>query len=357
MKTEHILIIRFSALGDVAMAVPLVASLAKQYPHIRITVLSRPFARPFFEDLAPNVGFMAADVRNEYHGVRGLNTLYRRLTAKRFTAVADLHNVLRSEYLRMRFNLGRYHVAHINKHRKGKRRLVRSKDKVMKQQPTSLQNYTDVLERLGYPVTIDFKSIFPEGGGDLTQLPAEFQERYTTTHHPSPATPWIGIAPFAAHEGKIYPTDRMERVIGLLTERHPNARIFLFGGGDDEYRVFEEWCQRYPTCVNASKQLDGLRNELVLMSHLHVMLSMDSGNMHMASLTGIPVVSIWGATHPYAGFMGYNQPADRALGIDMPCRPCSIFGNKPCQRGDYACMKGIEPEQVVQKMESLLPKE
>ena len=93
------------------------------------------------------------------------------------------------------------------------------------------------------------------------------------------------------------------------------------------------------------------------MSHLHVMLSMDSGNMHMASLTGIPVVSIWGATHPYAGFMGYNQPADRALGIDMPCRPCSIFGNKPCQRGDYACMKGIEPEQVVQKMESLLPKE
>ena len=50
MKTEHILVIRFSAMGDVAMTVPVIQSLAKQYPKVRITVLSRPFARPFFED-------------------------------------------------------------------------------------------------------------------------------------------------------------------------------------------------------------------------------------------------------------------------------------------------------------------
>ncbi|MCR4853939.1 MAG: glycosyltransferase family 9 protein [Prevotella sp.] len=349
MKTEHILIIRFSALGDVAMAVPVVASLAKQYPHVRITVLSRPFARPFFEGLAPNVGFMEADVRKEYHGVRGLNALYRRLTAKRFTAVADLHNVLRSEYLRLRFNLGRYRVAHINKHRKGKRMLARSHDKQMKQQPTSFQNYLDVFERLGYPVTIDFQSIFPSGGGDLSTLPEAFRQK-------AEGESWIGIAPFAAHEGKVYPLDRMEKVIAQLTERHPNSRIFLFGGGDDEFQVFAEWCQRYPACISASQQLDGMRNELVLMSHLNVMLSMDSGNMHMASLTGIPVVSIWGATHPYAGFMGFNQPLDRALGVEMPCRPCSVFGNKPCLRGDYACLTSIEPQQVVAKLESFLPR-
>ena len=100
MKHEHILIIRFSALGDVAMTVPVVYSLARQYPHVRITVLSKAFARPFFENIAPNVGFMEADVKKEYHGVKGLNTLYRRLTAKKFTAIADLHNVIRSSYLR-----------------------------------------------------------------------------------------------------------------------------------------------------------------------------------------------------------------------------------------------------------------
>ena len=114
MKKEHILVIRFSAMGDVAMVVPVVWSLAHQYPDIRITVLSRTFARPLFEDLTPNVGFMAADLKHEYRGIKGLNALYRRLAAKQFTAVADLHSVLRSEYLRMRFNMGRYRVAHIN---------------------------------------------------------------------------------------------------------------------------------------------------------------------------------------------------------------------------------------------------
>ena len=120
MKKDHILIIRFSALGDVAMTVPVVYSLARQYPDVRVTVLSRSFARPFFEDLAPNVGFMEADLKREYHGIKGLNALYRRLAAKQFTHIADLHNVLRSEFLRMRFNIGSYKVAHIDKHRKGR---------------------------------------------------------------------------------------------------------------------------------------------------------------------------------------------------------------------------------------------
>jgi ADP-heptose:LPS heptosyltransferase len=75
MKTEHILVIRFSALGDVAMTVPVVYSLAHQYPDIRITVLSKPFARVFFENMAPNVGFMEADLQKEYHGIKGLNSL------------------------------------------------------------------------------------------------------------------------------------------------------------------------------------------------------------------------------------------------------------------------------------------
>ena len=156
MKTEHVLIIRFSALGDVAMTVPVVASLASQYPHVRFTVLSRGFAKAFFEDLAPNVGFMEADLKQEYRGVRGLNSLYRRLTAKHFTAIADLHNVLRSEYLRARFNLGRYKVQHINKHRLGKRRLVAASNKRLVQQPTSIQNYCDVFNKLGQgrPVAI-----------------------------------------------------------------------------------------------------------------------------------------------------------------------------------------------------------
>ena len=346
MRTEHVLIIRFSALGDVAMTVPVVFSLARQYPHVRFTVLSRGFARPLFEDLAHNVGFMEADLKNEYRGIKGLNALYRRLTAKHFTAIADLHHVLRSDYLRTRFNLGRYRVEHIDKHRKGRNQLTRSNNKIMVQQPTSFQNYADVFDRLGYPVKVDFHSIFPAEGGDLTLLPEGFQEKPSHQY-------WIGIAPFAAHEGKIYPLPLMRQVIEQLLEHHPHARIFFFGGGKKEFEVFDEWENSFPQCVNASKQLGGLRQEMILMSHLDVMVSMDSGNMHLASLTGIPVVSVWGATHPYAGFAGWGQSTDKFVQLDLPCRPCSIYGNKPCMRGDYACLQNISPDMIVEKVENI----
>lgn len=344
---DHLLIIRFSALGDIAMAVPVVASLARQYPDLRITVLSRPFARVLFEGLAPNVGFMGADIKKEYAGLRGMNALYRRLVAKNITAVADFHNILRSNYLRLRFNLGHYHVAHINKHRRGKHRLTRNNNKVMEQQPTSFHNYLEVLARLGYTVEPTFTSIFPPEGGHLRLLPHVIGEKKKFQQ-------WIGIAPFAAHKGKIYPEQNMEKVIVQLIQRHPSCRIFLFGGGGDEKVIIDGWAEKYKNCVNASAVVGGLKNELILMSHLDVMISMDSANMHLASLTATPVVSIWGATHPFAGFMGWHQNPDNAIGLNLPCRPCSVYGNKPCLRGDYACLKNISPEMVLEKVAKLL---
>lgn len=343
MKTEHILIIRFSAIGDVAMAVPVVYSLATQYPHVRITVLSKGFARPFFEELAPNVSFMEADIKNEYRGVKGLNTLFRRLKAKHFTAIADFHNVLRSDYLRLRFNLDRFHVAHINKHRKGKRKLTSKKKKRLIEQPTSFQNYADVLAKLGYPVDIHFESIFPPEGGDLNLLPPAVGTK-------SDGTQWIGIAPFAAHQGKIYPLPLMQQVIEQLISLKPQCRIFLFGGGEKEMSILDKWCEQYKSCTNASHLCGGLMQELILMSHLDVMLSMDSANMHLASLTATPVVSVWGATHPYAGFLGWNQSLDNVVQTSLDCRPCSIYGNKRCMRGNYPCMNSIQPNEITEKI-------
>ena len=298
MKTEHILVIRFSAMGDVAMTVPVIYSLAKQYPHVRITVLSRSFARPFFENLAPNVGFMEADLKGEYKGVKGLNALYRRLIAKQFTAIADLHSVLRSSYLRMRFNLSNFKVAHIDKHRKGKRKLVASSGKVMEKQPSSFQNYADVFAKLGYPVQMDFTSLFPEEGGDLSLLPEQvFQVTVDNSKDKStvinkdahnPAEPWIGLAPFAAHEGKIYPVQQMEKVVERLIHNHPHCRIFLFGGGKTETPVMDAWEEKYPQVVNASGKLHGISDELILMSHLRLMISMDSGNIQLLRVLRFP---------------------------------------------------------------------
>ncbi len=350
MKKEHILVIRFSAMGDVAMTVPVVLSVARKYPDVRITVLSRAFARTLFEGLAPSVGFMEADLKHEYHGIKGLNALYRRLAAKQFTAIADLHNVLRSEYLRLRFHMGHYRIAHIDKHRKGRRQLTSPDKKVLVQQPTAFQNYADVFARLGYPVDVEFTSIFPEGGGDITLLSDSLQALLAT---PSPA---IGLAPFAAHKGKTYPTEQTRQVVAGLVEKYPEARLFLFGRGQQEEELFAELCQQYGQCVFVANHTETLREELILMSHLDVMMSMDSANMHLASLVGTPVVSVWGATHPFAGFMGWQQKAENAVQTDLSCRPCSAFGQKPCLRRDYACLTGIAPQTIIDKIDSVLNK-
>lgn len=353
MKTEHILVIRFSAMGDVAMTVPVIQSLAKQYPKVRITVLSRPFARPFFEDLAPNVGFMEADIKEEYKGVKGLNALYRRLIAKQFTAIADLHSVLRSDYLRMRFNLDNFKVAHIDKHRKGKRKLVASNGKNLcsnlHRSKTMLMFCTTWIS---YPhgfhiylwgwKTRRFKYLTT--GGIRSR-----RECYLTRRQAhSRAVDWY--CSLRCTRGKNISDTTDGKVIQRLIHNHPHAHIFLFGGGKDETPVMNDWAEKYPQLINASSHLNGLKQELILISHLHVMVSMDSANMHLASLVNTPVVSIWGATHPYAGFMGWHQDPANAVQLDLPCRPCSIYGNKPCARGDFACMKNISPELVTEKL-------
>ena len=166
---------------------------------------------------------------------------------------------------------------------------------------------------------------------------------------------WIGIAPFAKHDGKIYPIELQEQVVAYFAEKS-NIRVFLFGGGSKEKAIFEEWVNKYPTLTSMIGKLT-MSQELQLINQLDVMLSMDSANMHFASLVNTPVVSIWGATHPYAGFMGWNQKEENAVQKEMPCRPCSVFGQKPCLRGDYACLREITPQQIIEKIEQVITHE
>lgn len=348
VRNEHLLVMRFSAMGDVAMLVPVVYSVAMQYPDLRITVLSRGFAKAFFDGLAPNVGFMEADLGKEYRGLRGLNALYRRLKAKHFTAIADMHDVLRTQYLRTRFSIDRYKVFHIDKHRSGKKRMIATSNRQLVQQPTAFENYADVLARLGYPVDLNFKSLFSPQGGNLRQVSLPELKEKKSFHK------WIGIAPFAAHDTKEYPLEQMEAVVANLCQLYTNARLLLFGAGRRERECFERWCEKYPKCLAVSTHAASLYEELVVMSHLDVMVSMDSANTHLASIVDVPVVGIWGSTHPFAGFMGWRQNLDTQVQLDMACRPCSIYGNKMCRRGDLACLAGIKPEQVLEKVEMVL---
>ena len=329
---KKLLVIRFSALGDIAMSVPVVHDLAMQYPDLDITMLSREMARPLFEQMPESVHFIAADLKGRHKGLLGLCRLWRDAHLSDFDYIADFHDVLRTWWLRAEGCLRRKKVAKIDKGRKGKKALTRQKNKVFVQQATSFERYAKVLEQLGFPIKPQFNKL------DYSAFCEKQKEDNET---------WIGIAPFAKHPAKVYPLGKMKQVIKTLSERK-NTTVFLFGGGEEEKRKIAELCAKYPN-VKTAKSQHGLKDELALMGQLDVMLSMDSANMHLASLVGTRVVSLWGGTHPYAGFMGWKQKAEDCIQLDLPCRPCSVYGNKPCLRGDYACMNGIAPEQIIEK--------
>ena len=330
---KKLLVIRFSALGDIAMTVPVVHDLAMQYPDLDITMLSREMARPLFERMPKNVHFFGADLKRRHSGLYGLNHLMADIHFGDFDPVADFHDVLRSQYLRLNCRLSGQQVAKIDKGRKGKKALTRQKNKVFVQQATSFERYAKVLEQLGFPIKLQFVKL------DYS----DFYETQKATNET-----WVGIAPFAKHASKVYPLEKMEEVINALSQKE-NTTIFLFGGGEEEKRQIAKLCDKYPN-VQAAKSQHGLAGELALMGQLDVMLSMDSANMHLASLVGTRVVSVWGGTHPYAGFLGWNQKAEDCVQLDLPCRPCSVYGNKACLRGDYACLKGIQPERIIEKL-------
>ena len=340
-----ILVLRLSALGDVAMTVPVIDSLARQYPGVEVTVLSTPFVAPLFARMPANVRLQGVDL-GKYRGIGGLFRLFRRLRKERYDAVADLHDVLRTKVLRGLFACFGTSTAHIDKGRKEKRELTRPRHKKLVPLKSSFERYADVFRQLGFSVEVTFRSVYGDGKGE-----ASLFQRVTGAPD---ETHWIGIAPFAAHRGKMLPESTVARLIEAAAT-HPRWTVFLFGGKAEAEKL-EGWSRPYDNVLSLAGKLN-LDGELALMSRLEVMVSMDSANMHLASLTGTPVLSVWGATHPYAGFMGWGQSLDRAVQTDLPCRPCSIFGNKPCLRGDYACLTEISAQEIVEKIKSNLSHE
>ncbi len=342
-QKNHILIIRLSALGDVAMTVPVLRVLTERYPKTQVTVLSKPFLRPLFKDI-PNVTFHAAEVKGKHQGILGLYRLYKELKNLNITHVSDFHNVLRSRVLRSFFSFSSIKIAYIDKGRSEKKALTKKKNKIFKPLKTSVQRYADVLEELGYkvlmnqPKALETKVLTPS----IVKLVGE------------KSFCWIGIAPFAAFKGKVYPLERMKKVIEQLSKEN---LIFLFGGKKKEIEILTHISSEFKNTINIAGRLS-LEEELRLISHLDVMLSMDSGNAHLSAMQQVKTVTLWGVTHPYAGFAPFNQPTDYCILSDRkqyPKIPCSVYGNKIFEGYDKV-METIQPDTVVQKIESILRK-
>jgi ADP-heptose:LPS heptosyltransferase len=338
---------RLSAMGDVAMTVPVLRAFVKQYPEVKITVVSRPFFKPFFEGI-PNISFFAFDEKERHKGFLGLFRLFQDLKALHIDAFADLHNVLRSKVVRTFFSLKGKKVAAVDKGRTEKKALTQAENKIFKPLSTMFERHVKVFSTLGFNIDLS-KPEFPLKSVLSEEIVAIIGEENKTL---------IGIAPFAQYDSKVYPLDLMQEVINQLSESRylgTSYKILLFGGGKKEIEILNSLSANKENVISVAGKLK-FQQELELISNLDVMLSMDSGNAHIAAMLGVKVITLWGATHPFAGFSPFNQPLENALVSDrnlFPKLPTSVYGNKKVEGYENA-MRTITPESVVEKITASL---
>ena len=327
------------------MVVPVLRVFSETYPEVQLTILSRAFFKPFFQDFS-NLVFLEADVTQKHKGFMGLLKLSKEANALGIDAVADLHNVIRSKIITRYLKVSGKKTATLDKGRKEKKSLTREKNKNFKQLKTTHQRYADVFEELGFPLNLNnFKPLLKkEINSNIINLLGEKKNKI------------IGIAPFAAYKSKMYPLELMKKVISILDKESP-YQIVLFGGGNEEISQLNAFEEEFSSVINTAGKLN-FSEELALISNLDIMISMDSGNGHLGAMYGIPIISLWGVTHPFVGFVPFGQPNEHSLLADnnkYPLLPTSVYGNNYPAAYENA-METIKPEEIVNKVESVLKK-
>lgn len=335
---QRILVIRLSAMGDVAMCVPVLLALHKKYSNVEVITLSRKRFKSILQPL-PNVAFVEAQVDDVHKGFLGLWKLAKTLKSHNIEAVADFHGVLRSSILRKFLNKSA--TAVIDKGRSDKKKLVNDPS-FFKPLKHTTERYADVLRDLGFEITLE--DDFLQKRSVSTQI---HQKIGTNT------SKWIGFAPFAAHRTKAL---SLQKAIEITKEicKLEHVQVLLFGGGTAEHQMLDQ-ITKHTSAINLANQFT-FEEELDLISNLDVMIAMDSGNGHLAAMYGIPVITLWGNTHPYAGFAPYAQPPENQLTVDLdayPKVPTSIFG-KTIVDGYETVTDTIDTTLIIQRLKALI---
>lgn len=335
---------RFSAIGDVAMTVPVLYSACRTYPDVTFVFITRRTMTGIFVNPPANLRVVGVDLKTDYTGPAGLWRLAREIRQDyAIDCFIDLHDVLRTRLLRLFWRLRGIPCAVIRKGRRHKHALTRSRAKRLEPLVSQIDRYKAVFFKAGLPVNDAFGGLF--GGRSLSP-----GSSYAAICPPkADGDKWVGVAPFAAHKGKVYPPSLMLDALRIIAAQCPRVKYFFFGSAAEQPQI-EPWLGEFQGSVSLAGKKYGFEAELALINHLDTMITMDSANMHLASIASVPTVSVWGATHPYCGFTGWRQSDADIVQMPMTCRPCSVFGNKPCRRADYMCLHAIKPSDVARKV-------
>lgn len=373
----NVLAVRFSAIGDVSMLVPAFQQALASNPELNIIFVSKPFFEPLFSGIE-RLKFIGINL-SDYKGLIGLIRLSSRLSSNNNNGLfLDLHDSLRTRVLRSIWQFRGKKVFVLDKGRAEKALLTRKRNKILLPLKHTVERYLDVFKAAGVfiqrydrpaqrtdsnfnefslPVSADplITEIGPLNwlGGKLsTDLP----------HYPqhSRRAYQFGFAPFAGFALKEFEPEKKVHLLKLLLKTYPQSTIILFGGKDKQAEL-QQLCNATSadefngSVVLASDLAKSFQEELKLIQQLDLMLSMDSGNLHLAAISGVRVLGIYGTTHPYLGFSPYGQEQSGTIGLEgLECRPCTVYGNAKCFRGDFACMRQLSLDLIIEKINSRL---
>ena len=339
-RPKRLLVMRLSAMGDVAMTVPVLLALRRTYPEVGIIALSRKRFFPILHQI-PGISLIEADVNKRHSGVFGLRRLAMEIEKYQTDAIADLHNVLRTKTLRL--FLKRIQSAKVSKGRKERKRLIKD-PKFFEQLKPIVHRYVDVVDELGLSVKLDSKDILPQL--DIPQKVIDLMGDHKCR--------WVGVAPFAAHRSKSLSVDKAKELIQSI-EKIENIKVVLFGGGEQESKQLELVAAAFDNVYSLAGIMT-FEEELQMISNLDAMIAMDSGNGHLAAMYGVPVITLWGNTHPFAGFQPFMQSKENQITASreqFPLIPTSIYGNK-VPDGYENVMDSIDCDLVVERLLEVL---
>ncbi|MBE6201164.1 MAG: glycosyltransferase family 9 protein [Rikenellaceae bacterium] len=337
-SVKHVLVIRLRGLSQTAMCVHALRGLRRDFPELKITVLTVRQFEPLFRGVE-GVEYLFAD-EPCYKGVAGEWRLWRSIQRLGVDAIADLEASGRSS--RLAFSLKPRRIAHIDKSRNERRLLTRKFRKVMTQLEPLSQRSREVFNQLGLPFC----------------MPAPIRRR-RIVEPPQIATilagekrgVWIGVAPLSPNHGTCYPIPQAAELIGLLADKYD--KVFVFGNGKYERQFCEGMQTKFESVISIAERAS-LSEQMELIKMLDAVVTIDGPILSLASLVGTPAVSIWGATHPFIESCGYGQNPANSVQIDLPCRPCSVDGRHQCLLGSHECMRRITPQMVAKRVEEVV---
>ena len=328
---RRILLIRLSSLGDILLMTPLLNLLRAACPQAQIDVLVKAEYRDLLRAHPGVTRLLTFDSRQSL-----LGTL-RSLRTDRYDLALDLHRTPRSQLLLWGLRARRKLVY--NKRVLRRALLVRLGWNTLRRITPVPELYAAPLRRLGLTGRLGPPTMHLDP--DSTEaMQAHIARRLPAASH----QPLLAVAPGARWATKRWPVERFAAVAQELA-REKQAAVVILGGPDEAQLACAVGDKLDVPVVNGAGALS-LMDSAVLLSRCRLLISNDSGLMHMATALQVPVVAIFGPTVQEFGFYPF-QARSEVVSEPLPCRPCSTKGSRRCPRGHHACMQDISSARVL----------